>query len=101
MDKLNSLAVWEVKDKAVITTEGFVISYNLELHSSKTELPSVQVVLSVRYEGQLVAMWGCMGEQDQQQVVDFFLTANFKASTIKDKANEIYKRRGIELFEKL
>lgn len=101
MVKLSKLTILTVEKNVITTVEGFTVSYSLELNSSKSMLPSVQMLLSVRYEGQQVIRWGCMGEQDQQQLVDFFLKASFDAVVEEGKLANVYKKLGIELFEKL
>jgi hypothetical protein len=95
------LQLWFVKseNKALYTKDGFKVDYTLELNQSSSLLPSVQMVVRVSYKGQMVAMWGCMGEEDQKQLVDFFLKANFRVSMMDDKAGAINKRDGIKLFE--
>lgn len=99
MAKLVALTITKSEDNVLHTAEGFTISYHLELQRSNSLLPSVQLVLRVQYKGMNVAMWGCMGEEDQQQVVDFILSVLFKASNTQTEVEHANKLEGIKLFK--
>jgi hypothetical protein len=96
--KLLKLNIVKSDGETLHTQEGFNIDYHLELNKSNSMLPSVQMVVKVSYKGQIVAMWGCMGEDDQKQMVDFFIRGRYLASMIKQSQDKWIKTDGINLF---
>ena len=75
-----------VDSKCLQSKDGWKVSYSVELHRSSTSWPPVQLVFRVSKNEAVVYMWGC-SEDDQQQIVDAFLEAKYKAYEAEDDAN--------------
>ena len=79
-----------VDSKCLQSTDGWQVSYSVELHHSSTSWPSAQCVFRVSRNGAYVMTWGCVSD-DQQQVVNAFLEAKERAYEIQDTAERLAK----------
>lgn len=105
LGNLNKLTFVENKGKdTLLTEEGFEVSLYTKFQHSKfnsLKLPSVQVVLAVKYKGVPIKQWGCGGDEDTKMVVDFFLEKDNLVNVHKGLLEDNTQAEGKDIFNSL
>ena len=103
LDKLNKLTPISEDRTSVTTLEGFKILIQTKFHHTETwkDLPSIQAILRVTYNDQLITTWGCCGIDDTTILINWFLTKTYECRRSEDIKNDIDRNTGKDLFASL
>jgi len=97
--KLNKLNFTELKDNKLFTANGeWELSHTLKLVPA--HVGGVQIVVYVKYKGQVVSVWGCEGEE-QVEMAEYILKLRASAERKKLRENREAMDTGEILFNAL
>jgi hypothetical protein len=104
IEKLSKLNFVKRDGDKLISEEGFALSWNYKLHSTKfnpISLPPVQLLIQVWYNEAIIMTWGCSSNEDASEFVEFIC---IKKSVVRQLEHKIYDKvdnEGRELFSNL
>lgn len=84
---LNKLNFVDFRDDKLVSKDGFSIGIDTEINESLTgNIPAAQIVLRIRREKTYIQSWGSTSEEDNTEIVRWFVT--HKYAILKQKRNE-------------
>ena len=98
LDRINWTSSLEGKG---LQAENWKLKTTFKMHGRRnTELPSVQFVLYLLYNGEIVTTWGCLNE-DQPEVVEWFIGKEAAVTSKHYNAKFATQSEGKQIFSEL
>ena len=98
--KVDRLYLNEV-DGNVLSKENWELFYTTKLMSSFVDTMAVQIVVHLKYDGQVVKSWYCMDDNENRIFVRWFIAKKAQVQSDQLKDDDIRRDYASKLFDEL